>query len=220
MSEPASQKIRSGVRQACAGFLRCTSLLLGVVFLLCAVGTPWIHTGATAGIAASTLTFSTNFFRVDWRNFHFRIDGPLCWFFCEYDRYDNVERYRAPPAVDWTATIYCERRPGSRLTVFWGDMPAQPIFAHFVPWLASGSRTFSEEYGTWGFLKPKRISDWYVSCPVWLICAILLWPIWFELVRFVRVRHRLRHNRCVTCGYDLRASPDRCPECGKSAAHD
>ena len=32
-----------------------------------------------------------------------------------------------------------------------------------------------------------------------------------------RARHRLNHRLCPVCGYDLRASPERCPECGAEA---
>ena len=30
----------------------------------------------------------------------------------------------------------------------------------------------------------------------------------------LRRRHRSTHNLCQSCGYDLRASPEKCPECG------
>jgi hypothetical protein len=55
------------------------------------------------------------------------------------------------------------------------------------------------------------LPDWFVA----LIFAILP-AIW--LYRWRRSRRRFAARLCQTCGYDLRATPDRCPECGTTAA--
>jgi hypothetical protein len=56
-----------------------------------------------------------------------------------------------------------------------------------------------------------------VLVPAWAIvgmCVLLAAP---SALRFARLwvgRKRRRLGRCSSCGYDLRASPERCPECG------
>ena len=57
--------------------------------------------------------------------------------------------------------------------------------------------------------------------PVWLLILLTsLLPLarGATLVRRLSGRKRPRDSRCRHCGYDLRATPDRCPECGAVAS--
>lgn len=53
-----------------------------------------------------------------------------------------------------------------------------------------------------------------VAIPHWVpgSLAAVCPSLW--IVKAQRVRRRRREGHCPKCGYDLRATPDRCPECG------
>jgi hypothetical protein len=56
--------------------------------------------------------------------------------------------------------------------------------------------------------------NWQVSVPLWFVTIVFLI---LPATRFASRRRRSRRAAggcCPTCGYDLRASKDRCPECG------
>lgn len=60
-----------------------------------------------------------------------------------------------------------------------------------------------------------ELGDIYVGCPWWslsLLMAVL--PLVFGVLFW---RDRKRPGVCHACGYDLRATSDRCPECGAAA---
>ncbi len=68
----------------------------------------------------------------------------------------------------------------------------------------------------------RRLDVAAVAVPPWQLAGAfgLMPAIWAGLaaVRLARHAARRRHGQCPACGYDLRASPERCPECGAAAA--
>jgi hypothetical protein len=79
-------------------------------------------------------------------------------------------------------------------------------------WVWFGAEAGNVLYGTldgaqvwtWGF----NIPWWYVVTPT-VVAAAMCWRTHLN---------RRRVGCCTACGYDLRATPDRCPECGAAPA--
>ena len=55
-----------------------------------------------------------------------------------------------------------------------------------------------------------------VRLPLWIpVLLLAIMPTRLALIGY-RERRRLRRGLCASCGYDLRASTGRCPECGEA----
>lgn len=60
--------------------------------------------------------------------------------------------------------------------------------------------------------------DEYFSIPFWFLVVVFAIPASLLAVRLLRLRsarRRMRLGLCLGCGYDLRGSDNRCPECGR-----
>ena len=91
------------------------------------------------------------------------------------------------------------------------------------PWLvANENPPFYHVYFNWGGFACYRndlgdAPEHNGTLPLWFLASVTaIGPLWATRSAALRRRRKLRRSRglCVNCGYDLRATPDRCPECG------
>jgi hypothetical protein len=103
---------------------------------------------------------------------------------------------------------------------------------HHWDWFEYHGRSGGDSYADrawdlqWGGFGVRRASDGFngltlgvtrVGMPAWALAVGFATA---PLITVTRRRRRgwQRRGRCAACGYDLRATPDRCPECGTIAA--
>jgi hypothetical protein len=65
-----------------------------------------------------------------------------------------------------------------------------------------------------GYMHIESSPAWWAWFPHWFLALLFAILPALHLRATIRSRRRHRIGHCPTCGYDLRATPQRCPECG------
>jgi hypothetical protein len=103
------------------------------------------------------------------------------------------------------------------LREFWSDRPTRAW------WLGRAYLRIQSKTITSPFMpEDTTATERAAIVPHWLlVVATGSFPLWrFGRTvkgRLRRRRHGVNHPICAGCGYDLRATPERCPECGRQA---
>jgi len=98
---------------------------------------------------------------------------------------------------------------------------------HFPPWFRA---TFDVAFSASEFTMDQRAiypggisivgvyihsGDHLLLVPHWMVASVCALP---AGLRWLMRHRRFGNGLCRQCGYDLRASPERCPECGSPVA--
>ncbi len=150
---------------------------------------------------------------VQWVDSHF--DHDFLWY-GQIGRYiDRIGIITEPGRLQLFADIDKDATPGGNGWNYthWpryneSAVYQQPVSYETVYWNRWGFLFYVDRY-----FGPVR--SWAFFVPHWfLVLVFAILPAWW-CIAFVRRRHvPSGHLCCRQCGYDLRASIDRCPECG------
>jgi hypothetical protein len=102
-----------------------------------------------------------------------------------------------------------------------GSFSTAPKYMNFA-WQRTHELPFGVVLGRSPRSDPRAVDYFRVVAPWWLLFAATALPPLANFALFTRARRRQRRRAarhlCETCGYDLRATNTRCPECGTATA--
>jgi hypothetical protein len=102
-------------------------------------------------------------------------------------------------------------------TILWFD-DRKPLTGEHFAWRHQRASPPATRIFGWRFRCRIRPDGSSVECPTWLpaaLLAIIGTPLLVWIRRRDQAFERSKQGCCPACGYDLRATPDSCPECGR-----
>jgi hypothetical protein len=145
-----------------------------------------------------------------WLSMFLLLAGIALWCRSYHNVEDHLIRYspRGTLAIESTlSSIHLWRDPSASQA----EQLGYPGWTYYYGSFARSSRL-------WGLteLSLRKNGRFNIWIPYWLVCLVLLSPLATRLAGIQRRRRisRLARGLCTSCGYDLRASAAKCPECG------
>jgi hypothetical protein len=93
----------------------------------------------------------------------------------------------------------------------WWDQAARGIRIQSGAHGGFGAASVTQPWDEWDTPETREVHFRAVIVPPYaFLLATAILPMWWSLAR----RRRKNPGTCSHCGYDLRATPERCPECG------
>lgn len=145
------------------------------------------------------------------------------------DRHLCISAYRGTLRVQHTVDFWTySPRPvvNGSTSVAWSDPPVQfttPDSGTCRDWRLLGFAWYESNGGVGPNIVTSKYvmtgdqfgQRWWVEVPLWSLALLGAVPPVHSL--WVRSRRRVQASKglCVHCGYDLRSTPERCPECGR-----